>query len=187
MIRIFSIIPVFFISSVIFGQSETFDKKVEQLFYNKHVYDNSMSLIDTLAAVKDLSYGVPKLSDNVTPIGVVNVRRHVFEFKQSPYVPIVFDKGMIILEVQEKGKEKLLKDITWQLEFENKEAAIQAFTELEKYFSVPGTTHKVYKTGVSLSTAEFTDHSSKQYPHIMFVLLNNRNDEKKYKIRLFPE
>lgn len=185
--RILTILLSVLISTTAFGQNE-FDKKVEQLFFNKHVYDNSMSLIDTLAAVKSLNYVPPKAADgNLTTIGVVDVRTHVFEFKPSSSIPVIFDKGAIILQVQEKGKQKLLKDITWQLEFENKEAAFLAFTELEKYFSIAGTKHKVYKNGVSLSTAEFSNNSSSQYPHIMFVLLDNKNPEKKYKIRLFLE
>ncbi|MDB5228064.1 MAG: hypothetical protein JWN78_2257 [Bacteroidota bacterium] len=184
--RIFVTILAVFISTITFAQSGTFEKRVEQLFFNKDVSSMSVAIIDTLASVKEISYIKPAATSSYfMPTGILSVWTHTFNFTNSPYMPIPFDKGLILIHA--RGTNERLKDITLELLYEQKETAVKAYNDLVKFLTVDGFAPRMYRQRISIFSAEMTNNGSKKYPNIMFHLFNNKNADKKYKIRLFVE
>lgn len=189
--RILFILVLFISTVTIFGKNElstdnnTFDKKVEQLFFKKDVSNASAALIDLLAEEKELKYTKPEgYTAYFTPDGPVGIYTHVFDFKQSPANSIGIQQGSIIVQVSADESETV-NDITWELQYDNKTDAMNAFVDLYEYLCVPGVVHYVYHGKEIIESAELSNKASKKYPNISFKLINNKGTiDGKYKIRL---
>ncbi len=186
--RIFFILPLFISTIALYGKNEvsidnTFDQKIEQLFFKQDVSNATVSLIDSLAQEKGLKYTRPDgyaVYFYDTPIALYT---HVFDFKQLPDNSIGLQQGSIIVQVS--SDETVISDITWELQYNNRTEAINGFSDLFEYLSVPGVVHYLYHGKEIMEEAEFTDKSSKKYPHISFKLIDNKGTtDGKYKIRL---
>jgi hypothetical protein len=177
----------FILSAFAFGKTGSveniFDKKVEQLFFNKDVSSGSVSLVDSLAKEKELDYIKPEgITTCVIGIGIMGFYKHVFDFRQSPESSISFDKGSIELHVN--TNETQINDITWEMQYNKKEDAVAAFSDLFEYLCVPGVEHYLYHGKEIMEEAQFINKSSTKYPHISFKLIDNIGPDGKYKIRL---
>lgn len=187
--RILFILTLFIATTALFGKTEmsaniTFDQKVEQLFFKRDVSDATAALIDSLAQQKELKYTKPEgftVYFSYTPIGFYT---HVFNFKELPENPVSFQQGSIILQVSAYDQEQI-SDITWELQYNNKTDALNGFSDLFEYLSVPGVVHYLYHGKEIIQEAQFTNKASKKYPHISFKLIDNKGTtDGKYKIRL---
>ena len=189
--RILFILVVFISTVTVFGKNElstdnnTFDKKVEQLFFKKDVSNASTALIDLLLQEKQLKYTKPEgYTAYFTPDGPVGIYTHVFDFNQSPDNSIGFQGGSIILLVSADESETV-SDITWELQYDNKTDAMNGFSDLYEYLCVPGVVHYVYHGKEIIESAELSNKASKKYPHISFKLINNKGTiDGKYRILL---
>ncbi len=83
------------------------------------------------------------------------------------------------------GKDEVINDITWELEFDTKETAQKAFEELKQYFGETGGKPRLFRVKPGLASVEYESTGSDKYPDIIFHLFNDNNPEKKFKIRLF--
>lgn len=188
--RILFILALFITTTTLFGKNElstdnnTFDQKVEQLFFKKDVSNATASLIDSLVQQKELKYTKPKgftVYFSYTPIGYYT---HKFDFKELPDNPIGFQQGSIIVQVSAYDQEEV-SDITWELQYSDKTDALNGFSDLFEYLSVPGAVHYLYHGKEIIEEAEFTYKASKKYPRISFKLIDNKGTtDGKYKIRL---
>jgi hypothetical protein len=188
--RILFILVLFISTVTIFGKNElsadnSFDKKVEQLFFKKDVSNASAALIDMLAAEEELKYTKPEgYTAYFTPDGPVGIYTHIFDFNQSPDNSIGFQEGSIIVLVS-ADESQAVNDITWELQYNNKTDAMNAFVDLYEYLCVPGVVHYVYHGKEIIESAELTNKASKKYPRVSFKLINNKGTtDGKYRIRL---
>ena len=186
--RILFILPLFISTIAVFGKNEvsvdnTFDEKVEQLFFKKDVSNANISLIDSLAEEKELKYIKPQGINVFFTDSPISYCTHVFDFKQLPVNSIGFQQGSIIVQVFINESE--INDITWELKYNNKTDAMNGFSDLFEYLCVPGVVHYLYHGKEIMEEAEFTNKASKKYPRISFKLIDNKGTtDGKYKIRL---
>lgn len=162
----------------------SFDRKVEQLFFNKDVSTTSLALIDSLADDKELDYTKPEGYTTYFMMGgMMGVYKHVFDFKQSPDSSIGFDEGSI--QVLVYANDSRIGDITWQLEYSKKEDAVAAFSDLFEHLCVPGVEHYLYHGKEIIEEAQFINKASRKYPHVSFKLIDKKgSSDGMYKIRL---
>ena len=163
-----------------YGQDTLFDKKVQQLFFNVDISNQSISLVDTFANIKELTYKKPN-SYGIHRLTGIDWT-HSFKFTTQPYLTNHFDTGFIELKITENDKVKKVSNIWCKLQFDKKEDAIKVFDEMKNYFSLTQATKKIYSSDLAIETAEFTDTTAKKYPYIMFMLFDNTGFEKKYQI-----
>lgn len=180
MTQTFLLVLMLFISTMIDRQNTVFDKKVQQLFFDVDVSNQLPSLIDTFAGIKELTYKKPN------EYGVHRLTgtdwKYSFRFTHHPYLTNHFDTGLIEIKIREQNNIRSVSDISWILQFGKPEDAKNAFDELKKNFSQTKAVSKVYTSGLALETAEFTDKTAKKYPYVMFMLFDNSNPDKRYKI-----
>ena len=162
------------------GQGKAFDEKVQKLFFGVDVSNKQISLVDTLASIKELTYKKPN------EYGVRRLTgidwKHSFIFTHHPYLTNPFDTGFIDIKIREQNNIKSIFDISWTLQFDKLEDAKRIFEELKNHFSQTKAIIKVYSSDLALETAEFTDKTAKKYPNVMFMLFDNNNFDKHYKI-----
>lgn len=180
MTRTLITVMAIFISTMINGQNATFDKKVQQLFFNVDVSIHSTSIIKKFADVKELTYKKP--SGYVDYPFTGNTWMHTFKFTTHRYLTNHFDTGIIELKVVENSKRKKVSSIWWELQFDKVENAKKVFDEMKNYFRQTKAINKIYSADIAIETAEFTDKASQKYPYISFTLFDNSSLDKKYKI-----
>ena len=161
-------------------KTTTFDAKVQRLFFNVDISSRSPSLVDKFTEVQELTYKKPG-GYVVYPL-MGSVWTHTFKFITHSCLTNPFDTGIIELKVTDDSKGKKILDIWWTLQFEKIEDAKNVFIEMKNYFSQTKAISKVYQSDLAIETAEFTDRTAHKYPYIMFMLFDNSNLEKKYKI-----
>lgn len=188
--RILFILLLLITTLAVFGKSEesvdnTFDQKVEQLFFKKDVSNATASLIDSLAQEKKLRYLKPEgYTAYFTENGAISMYTHIFDFNQLPDNSINFQHGSIFVQVTADEAEQV-SDITWELQYNNKTDAINGFSDLYEYLCVPGVKHYLYHGEDNLEEVQLTNKKSKKYPHISFILFDGKGTvDGKYKIRL---
>jgi hypothetical protein len=180
MTRTFTVWLTLVISTMTNGQGKTFDEKVQQLFFDVDVSNQHISLVDKLARIKELAYKKPN------EYGVHRLTgidwKHSFIFTHHPYLTNHFDTGLIDIKIREQNNFKSVFDLSWTLEFDKLKDAKKVFEELKNNFSQTKAITKFYTSDLALETAEFTDKTAKKYPYIMFMLFDNNNLDKRYKI-----
>ncbi|MDB5226753.1 MAG: hypothetical protein JWN78_946 [Bacteroidota bacterium] len=180
MIRIKTLVLSFFISSFAFSENEI-DRKVEQLFFHTDISNVSLSLIDSLADVKTITYEKPTgYTVNFMMGGMLGVTTHLFEFKSTPELPVSFEKGVI--KVLVNGNDTYVNDVSLELQVEKKEDGFKAFEELKDFLFTPDSRAYHYKTRNFLAEEEFYNKTSKKYHQVSLMLTDNDNPEGKYKI-----
>ena len=162
------------------GQGKTFDEKVQELFFDVDVSNQQVSLVDTLAGIKGLTYEKPDKCGVHRLTGID--WKHSFIFTHHPYLTNHFDTGLIDIKIREQNNIKSVFDISWTLQFDKLEVAKKVFEELKNHFSQTKAITKVYTSDLALETAEFTDKTAKKFPYVMFMLFDNNNLDKHYQI-----
>ena len=171
------------ISNISFAQNEI-DRKVEQLFFHTDISNVSLSLIDSLAAVKTISYEKPTgYTVNFMFGGVLGVTTHLFEFKPTPDMPVSFDKGVI--KVLVNGNDNFVNDVSLELQVGKKEDGLKAFEALKDFLYTSDSKAYHYHTRNFLEEEEFYNKTSKKYHQVSLMLTDNDNAEGKYKILMF--
>jgi hypothetical protein len=162
----------------------SFDQKVDQLFFNVDVTNTSLTVLDSLSAAKNLQYIKVDASANFYMPGTVLVTgTYLYQFDKVAAVTTPFEKGSITL--LQYANAQGISEIIWELQFENKDSAIMAFNELVSFLKTPTSEAKLYKTREFIKVAEISDPQSTRSKQLLFRILNNKNEEKKFKIRLF--
>lgn len=180
MTRIKTLVLSLFISSIAFSQNEI-DKKVEQLFFHTDISNVSLSLIDSLAAVKTIKYEKPTgYTVNFMFGGILGVTTHLFEFTSTPELPVSFDKGVI--KVLVNGNDNFVNDVSLELQVGKKEDVYKAFEELKNFLFTADSRAYHYKPKSFLAEEEFYNKTSKKYHQVSLLLTDNDNAEGKYKI-----
>ena len=180
MTRTFIIVLTIFISTMTNGQDTTFDKKVQQLFFDVDLSNQLTSLVDTFAIIKELTYKKPNEYGIHRLTGID--WKHSFSFTRHPYLTNHFDTGLIDIKIREQNNIKSVFDISWTLQFDKLENAKEVFEELKNHFSQTNAITKFYTSDLAIETAEFTDKTAKKYPYVMFMLFDNDKADKRYKI-----
>ncbi len=160
-------------------KANSFDSRVERLFFKTDMSNKSASLIDSLKG-KELSYKKPETMTTFFFGG--SFWTHEFDFIQSPDPLIKFDKGSI--QVMVNGYDQV-NDVTVEFLYDTRQEAVNGFADLFDYFTVDGVRHYLYHGKEIMEEAQFESKSSKKYPHITFKLIDNKDTvDGKYKIRL---
>ena len=179
MLRILLFALTILTSTMTLGQNTSFDKKVESLFFNVDVTNDSVSLVDQFINVQSLTYIKP---DVYSSSAGTNFWTHIFTFTTLPYIKSSFDIGFIVLTVAEINNIKQIFDIKWKLQFDNMENASKAFGELKRLFTQTNVKHRSQKLGDRAEIDEFTNDKAIKYPNITLALYHGDNTEKQYQV-----
>jgi hypothetical protein len=143
------LIITFFIPILTMSQTITFNKAVQQLYFNVDVknvsVDTIISELSNIANEHKVSKGTTSLSVNLdmNMDGSAKKVSHVFKFNKSPLPSISVDTGYIKITVGEVGGDKKIIDIDWCFQFLSKTDAEKFFAELNKIFIPISTKQKI--------------------------------------------
>lgn len=182
MLRIAVLFLFVFALRMVSGQDISFDKKVEQLFFNVDVSNRSVSPVKAFIDNKLLSYEKPEGYTEYPFIG--KSWRHNFVFTKHPSLKSRFNKGQIEVRIVDNGMGEKVDEIGWSLWFHKKEDALKSFDELVKHLKTAGTSINMNRSKLAIKEGEFSDTNSRKYSSLFLFLGDNKNSDEMYKIVL---
>lgn len=159
------LIIIFFIPTITMSQTMTFNKAVQQLYFNVDVRNASIdaiiSKLGNIAFEHNVRKGVSSLSVNLDMDTSANAKKvsHVFKFNKSPLSNMLVDSGYIKITIGEVGSNKKVIDIDWCFQFLNKTEAEMFFKELNNIFTPISTKQKIADD--ELNSGQYAEFSTR--------------------------